>query len=42
MVLSLAVVSGRDETQCVGNVYKVSSAPDAELGFQTENLNSGC
>ena len=36
------VVSCRGETQCVGNVYKVSSTRVAGFDFLTENLDSGC
>ena len=38
----LAVVSCRDETQCVGKVHNVSSTRFAEFDFLIENLNSGC
>ena len=42
MEFSLAVVSCREETQCVGNVHNVSSTRVAQLAFLIENLDSGC
>ena len=42
MEFSLAVVSCREETQCVGNVHNVSSTRVAQFAFLTENLDSGC
>ena len=41
---SLAVVSCRDETQCVGNVHNVhvSNTRVAQFNFLKENLDSGC
>ena len=39
---SVAVVSCRDETQCVGNVHNVSSTHVTEFDFLKENLGSGC
>ena len=38
----LAVVSCRGETQCGGNVHKVSSTRVSEFDFLKENLDSGC
>ena len=35
---SIVVVSGRDETQCVGNVRNVSGTRVAEFIFLTETL----
>ena len=35
---SVVVVSGRDETQCVGNVRNVSGTSIAEFIFLTETL----
>ena len=35
---SVVVASGRDETQCVGNVHNVSGTRVAEFIFLTETL----
>ena len=38
----LAVVSCRDKTQFVGNVYNISGMCVAEFNFLMENLDNGC
>ena len=38
----LAVVSCRDETQCIGDVRNIGSTRVAKFDFLTENLDNGC